>query len=86
MLRGGSNISVVKAEASCCYSTLFPSLHHTFGLESCLSLKPARSILVTFAKTEENLPNYFQVTSSKTYSDWKYLLLISTFSPCLHFD
>lgn len=63
MLRGGSNISVVKAEVSFCYSTLFPSLHHNFGLESGLSLKLARSILVTFAKTEKNQPNYFQVMS-----------------------
>lgn len=85
MLRGGRDISVVKAEASFCYSTLFPSLHHNFGLESCWSLKLARSILVTFAKTEENQIT-FKLRVAKTYSDWKYLLLISTFSPRLHFD
>lgn len=62
MLRGGSNTSAVKAEAGFRYSTLFPSLQPNFALESCLSLKFARCILVASAKAEENQPNNFQVT------------------------
>lgn len=87
MLRGGSNISVVKAEASFRYSTLFPSLHHNFGLESWLSLKLARCILVAFAKTWGKSAKWLSSYGLlKLNSDWKYLLLISIFSPCLQFD
>lgn len=86
MLRGSSDTSVVKLKLPSIIAPYF----HPFTITLAWKAAQVWRLPGVFQSLLQKPRKISQRTSKlqvvKTYSDWKHLLLISIFSPCLQFD